>query len=204
MKSLPWLGIARAWVLGARRAQQSQQALDAVEKNVENAPDSPDKQRLKGYIAAARAYTFDIQGNKSTTIAYARQANELLPADEVAVRSLNLTIWGDVLNIDHYDPASMPLLEEALALGLQAKKPHVAMIAAMALASAHLNAGRLHEVQHVFQRMSAIAEEYQSRTQRPLSAMAGIYSLMGRTFAEWGEHEKAVHFTRKGVLLSER
>jgi hypothetical protein len=54
--ALPWLGIARAWVLGAGQVLKSQQILDAVEKSLENTPDIPECQRLKGHIAAARAF----------------------------------------------------------------------------------------------------------------------------------------------------
>jgi LuxR family maltose regulon positive regulatory protein len=204
MTALPWLRIARAWILGAGQVQKSQQMLDAVEMSVENAPAGAERRRLKGHSAAARAFMFSVQGDKPNTIAQARLANELLPADEIAVRALNLTIWGDVLSADGHDPSAMPILEQALALALQAEKPHVAMIAAGALASAHLGAGRLHDLHHVCREALAIAEDYQRRYQRPLAAMANVYPLLARVLAEWGETEKAVQAARKGLMLSER
>jgi LuxR family maltose regulon positive regulatory protein len=204
MIALPWLGIARAWALGARQVQKSQQILDAVEKSVDDAADSVEHQRLKGQIAAARAYLFSIQGDQSNTVSLARQANELLPPDEIAVRAITLAIWGDVRSDDRrHDPNSMPILEQALALALQAKKPHVAMIAAAALASANLHAGRLHELHRICMEALEIAEDYQKRYQRPLSATANVYSLLARVLAEWGENEKAIQFASRGLRLSE-
>ncbi len=204
MIALPWLGIARAWILGAEQVEKSHQILDAVEMSVGNTPDSVECQRLKGHIAAARAYVFSNQGDKANTIAYARQADERLPVDEIVVRAMNLAIWGDVLSVERHDPCAMPILEQALALALQAKKPHVAMIAASALASAHLGAGRLREVHRVCLEALEIAEDYQRRYQRALSATAGVYPLLARVLAEWGENDKAVQFARKGLMMSER
>lgn len=204
MVALPWLRIARAWVLGTGQVQKSQQILDAVEMDMENMPDSVERQRLKGHIAALRTYIFSIQGDKVNTIAYAGLANELLPPDEISVRAMNLTMWGDVMSADGHDPSAMPILEQALALALQAEKPHVAMIAAGALASAHLGAGRLREVNRVCQDALEIAEDYQIHYHHQLSATAGIYSMLARVLAEWWEIENAVQSARKGLMLSER
>ena len=200
----PWLGIARAWVLGVGQIQKSLQILDAVEKSVNNTPDSEESQRLKGHIAAARAFVFCAQGDTANTIAQARLANELLPPDEIAARAMNLTRWGDILIDKQNDLSAMPILEQARELALQAKKPHVAMIASAALASANHHAGRLYELHRICLDTLTIEEDYQRRYQRPLSATAEIYSLLARVHAEWGEDVKAIYFARKGLILSER
>ncbi len=202
--ALPWLRIARAWVLGVEDVQKSLQILDDVEKSVENSPDSEERQRLKGHIAAARAFVFCALGDTTNTIAHARLANELLPADETAARAMNLTRWGDILIDKQNDLGAIPILEHALALARQAKKPHVAMIASAALASANHHAGRLHELYRICLDALAIEEDYQRRYLRTLSATAEIYSLLARVLAEWGENEKAILFARKGLMLSER
>ncbi len=201
--ALPWLGIARAWVLGVGDIQKSQRLLDEVEKGIEDIPDSEERQRLMGHIAAARAFSFCALGDITNTVVYARKADELLPPDEIAVRAMNLTRWGDVLIDSQNDLSAIPILEEALALALKAKKPHVALIAYAALASANNHAGRLHELHRVCLQGLATAEDYQKRYQRPLTLTAEIYSLLARVMAEWGEGEQAIQFAQKGLLLSE-
>lgn len=205
MVALPWLGIAHAWALGSKQVQKSLQILDAVESSLTNIPENVDHRRLKGHIAAARAYLFSIQGDKPKTLANASLANEQLSQDEIAVRAMNLSIWGDMRSDDRrHDPGALPILEQALALALKAEKPHIMMIAAGTLASAHLHAGRLHELHRVCLEALEIADDYQSRYKRPLSATANVYSLLARVLAEWGENEKAIQFARKGLFLSER
>jgi len=204
MTALPWLGIARAWVLGVEHVEKSRQILNAVEKSTEKVVDSFEHRRLNGHLAAARAFVFCAQGDTPNTITHARLANDFLPMDEIAVRAMNLTRWGDILVDKQNDLSGMPILEQALVLALQAKKPHVAMIAYAALASANHHAGRLRELHRVCLEALTIAEDYQRRSQRQLSATAEIYSLLARVLAEWGEDERAIQFARTGLMLSER
>jgi LuxR family transcriptional regulator, maltose regulon positive regulatory protein len=204
MIALPWLGIARAWIMGAGQVQKSMLILDAIERSLLNTPDGFENQRLKGHIAAARAFVFGAQRDIASTIAQAKLANELLPADEIAVRVMNLRIWGDMIIGTRDGPDAMPILEQALGLALQAKKPHVAMMTYSSLATAHLFAGRLHELHSVCLAALKIADDYQRQAQRPLSATADVYALLARVLSEWGENEKAIDFAQKGLILSER
>ncbi len=203
--SMPWLGVGHAWALGARQVQRSQQILDAAEKTSEKMGDVLECRRLKGHIAAAKAFLFSLQGDKDGTIAQAVMANELLPADEIGIRAMNLTVWGDTLADDkRHDPNDTAILQQALALALQARKPHVAMIAESALASAYLQAGKFREMHRVCLEALEIADNYQRQYQQPLSATANVYSLFARVLSEWGENESAINNARKGLTLSER
>jgi LuxR family transcriptional regulator, maltose regulon positive regulatory protein len=204
MVTLPWLGIARAWILGSGHVQKSTQILDAIETSMEKAPDDYQNQRLKGHIAAARAFIFGVQGDAANTIAQARLANELLPAEEIAIRAMNLRNWGDMMVGARNDSDAMPILEQALKLALQAKKPHVAVIIYSTLATAHLFAGRLHELHRVCLDALKLADDYQRQFQRPLAATSDVYPLLARVLSEWGEDERAIDYARKGLILSER
>ena len=205
MIARPWLGIARAWALGAAQVHKSHEILDGVEESIRDLPASAELRRLRGHLAAARAYVFSVEGDRTNTIANARLADDLLPPAEIAVRAMNFTIWGDIRTDDrHHDPAALPMLEQALALAIQADKPHVAMIAASAIASANLHLGRFHEIARVCREALRIADEYERRHQRPLAATANVYTLLGRVMTEWGDHEQAVELAHKGVLMSER
>jgi LuxR family maltose regulon positive regulatory protein len=118
---------------------------------------------------------------------------------------MNLNIWasGYSLNFKGY-PVAIPIIEQALALALQAKKPHVALITATHLASCQQQMGNLHACHRTCLEALAVAEDYEKQYKRQLSATGQIYSLMARNLAEWGEFEKALQIARKGLQLSEQ
>ena len=157
-----------------------------------------------GHIAAARAFLFCSHGDTENTITYARLANEILPEDEIAVRAMNLIFLGDVLVDTQKNPSAMPILEQGMSLALQTRKPHIAVIAMSALANFYHHSGKLRELQKICLEALEIANEYEKRYHRPLSATAEMYSLLARVYAEWGENEKAVQYARQGLFLSER
>lgn len=200
----PWLDIAQAWVLVAERADISNPFLDGVETRIAKMPDKGERQRLLGQLAAVRAFVYSTHGDKTNTVIQAERALAHLSPEECSVRALTLVTWGDVLSVDGPDPAAIPILEQAWEMARQAEKPQIAMMAATALASAHLGVGRLHQAEHVCSAALAIAEAYQARTLATLSATSGVYALQARIASEWGENERAVHLARKGLLLSER
>jgi len=200
----PWLDIAQAWVLVTGKANTAGPLLDVVEASIAQIPDMGERWRLLGQLSAVRAFVYSTQGDKANTVIQARQALAHLPPNEAAVRALTLATWGDVLSVDGHDPEAIPILEQAWGLARQAEKPQVAMMAAVALASAHLGAGRLHQAARVCSEALAIADACLARTLAALSATSGVYALLARIVSEWGENERAIHFARKGLLLSER
>jgi LuxR family maltose regulon positive regulatory protein len=202
---LPWLGIARAWIMGASQIQKSFQLLDEISQVVENMPDDYEHQRLRGYIAAARAFLFNAQGDTANIISNAELADELLPKDDLGVRAMNLNIWasGYTFDFKNYSIA-IPILQQAFLLAHQAKKSHVAVIIATHLASVQQNLGELKECHRICIDALAIAEEYEKQTKRPLSAIGQIYSITARNLAEWGENDKAIQYAKKGLQLCEQ
>jgi LuxR family transcriptional regulator, maltose regulon positive regulatory protein len=202
---LPWLGIARAWIMGASQIQNSFQLLDEIDQDVENMPDTNERCRLIGYIAAARAFLFNAQADTENIISNAKLADELLPVDDFGVRAMNLNIWASGYTFDSKNySVAIPILEQALALALKAKKTHVAVIIATHLASIQQNLGKLKECHRICMDTLAIAEEYAKQTKRPLSATGQIYSITARNLAEWGELDKALQHARKGLQLCEQ
>ncbi len=201
--AVPWLGIARTWIMSGGQIKKSCQILDDVEKSIDPALDEIEARRLRGHLVAARAFVLSADGDTGTVLAYARQADELLPTDEVSVRARNLNTWGNVLVGLRRDAEAISILEQAWELALQAQNPYLVMLAASSLATAHLFAGRFFEQQRICLEALAFADECQKRYSCPLSAAADVYPLLARVYAEWGENEKAIQFARKGLLLSE-
>ncbi len=205
MVARPWLGIARAWALGAAQVGKSQEILDGVEQALEALPEGEERRRMTGHLAAARASLYAVVGDQRNVIAQASRAVELLPEDEQAVRALALLIWGDVRADDRkHDPDAIGMLEEGLALCTRLGKPHGIVMAAGALASANLHVGRFQEMERVCRQGIEVAEEYERRTGRPLAAAANLYALAARVLAEWGRNEEAVQLARRALMMSER
>jgi LuxR family maltose regulon positive regulatory protein len=202
--TLPWLGIARAWILGAGQIHKSEQILDAVEKSLEIVPEGCERQRIRGHIAAARAHVLGAKGDFNEALAHVKLAVDLLPEDEIAVRARCLTIWGDLLVGNGNVSQGIPYLEWAWTMAMRAKRPHVSMIAAASLANAYLFQGRMHELEHVCREALLISEIYEQRVQHPMLATSGVYALLARVLAEWGESEEAIPYARMGLRLSQR
>ena len=134
---------------------------------------------------------------------FAEEADRLLPADETAVRALNLTTLGNALIQRSDDPRSAEVLEQALLLAKQAGQSHVVMQAASGLAYTCILLGKSHRAQRVCEEAIEIAELYQRRNARPLTTAASVYAILSRVWLEGGEYEKALQIARKGMALAE-
>jgi len=163
------------------------------EKTLDRLPEQ-ERQRLAGHLAAARVNLYHAEGNLEETVHQAQLAEQLLPAEEVAVRAHVLSTWGDVLSKDQHDPAAMPILERALGLARQAGNPQVAINAGAALGLAHLGAGRLRAAEQICLDLLALIEDYQRRRQQTPSAASICYPLLGRIHLEKGESETAIYW----------
>jgi LuxR family maltose regulon positive regulatory protein len=199
----PWLAIARAWVLSTGQIEKSHQMLDAVERQIEPVVDNLECRRMRGHIAAVRAYLYTTQRQRIPAIENARQADTLLPLDETAVRAMNLDNLGDALLLDQNTTAAIHAMEQARQLAMQAKKPHIAVIALASIGYTHLSSGRLHEAHSVCQEALTIAEDYQRQYQRPLSAAADAYAILSRVLSEWNRNDEAILTAQKALKLSE-
>ncbi len=200
----PWLGIARAYLLGNNQFQKSYQILETVAANVENMPESAEKGRLRGHLEAAWADIYGLQGDVANTVYHAQQAEIWLPPEEVEMRAANLAQWGDILSKDGYNPDAMPILEHALELALQADRPHSVVMVSAALAMGHLSAGRLREAHQVCQQALTVTDDYQRRAGQEILAVAMNYAILARIYIEWDEMEKSSQLGFKGLALSER
>ncbi len=202
--SLPWLDVAYAWGLAYMGQNlRSAQILSLVEKHKELL--SGDKrEKMLGHVAAVRAYLAWTDGDQSTgAVKFAEEAERLLPADETAVRALNLTTLGNALIQSSDDPRSAEVLEQALLLARQGGQSHVVMQAASGLAYADILLGKSHRAQMVCAEAIELAELYHRRNGRPLTTAASVYAILSRVWLEAGEVEKALSIARKGMALSE-
>lgn len=198
----PWLAVAYAW-LSVGHFQKALDLLALSEKTLPNLH-KPERQRLMGHLAAARVNLYNAEGNIEETVHQAQLAEQWLPPEEIAVRALVLSTWGDILSKDHHDPDAMPILERALRLAREAGNPQVALNAGCALVLAHFGAGRLRIAEQICLDLLALLEDYQHRHQQTPMGAAICYTLLGRIVLEKGEPEAAIHWGRKSLALGER
>lgn len=199
----PWLGVAHAWGLAYAGQLVRAEAELAQAESQSAALAEEERDRMMGYIGAVRAYTAWSKGDQPEAVTLAEQAIALLPPDEIAVRAFNLTTLGNALVQYTIHPQAIAVLEQAMLLARQAGQLHVFMLAAGGMAYACIQSGHIHGANEVCKEAIEIADSYQRRNLRPLTAAASVYALLARVWMEWGETEKALQAARKGVALSE-
>jgi len=199
----PWLDVAYAWGLAyTGQNQKADLILSHAEQHMEGLPNDKRKKAM-GHVAAVRGYLAWTNGDQSErAVAFAEKADGFLPADEIAVRALNLTSLGNALYQDYDNPRASVVLEQALQLAQQAGQLHVVMQAASGLAYVYVLMGRSNQAQAVCEEAIEIARSYQRRNSHPLTAVASVYALLSRVWLERAEYEKALQIARKGMALS--
>ncbi len=203
-KSLPWLDVAHAWGLAyTGENQKAGQVLAQAEQHMEGLPRDR-REKALGHLSAVRAYLAWTDGGQTEkAVSLAEEADRLLPADEIAVRALNLVTLGNALTQNVDDPRGVAVLEQALHLAQEAGQLHVIMQAASGLAYLNLLLGNSQQALNVCAQAIEAAEAYQRRNARPLTAAASVYAALARVWFEAGEFEKALQTARKGMALSE-
>ncbi|RPI83152.1 MAG: hypothetical protein EHM41_16625 [Chloroflexi bacterium] len=201
--SLPWLEVAHAWSLAyTGQMARAEEALSLSEKHRDELPEN-EQTRMAGHTNAVRAYMAWALGKQQEAVEYAMEAALFLPAEEHAVRALNMTTLGNALVQYEADPRAMDLLEQAVVLARQARQSHVFMPAATALAFAYLMLGLFRKAHAVCLEAIEVADMYQRRTGQALPAAASAYAELAVILGEWGEIEKSIQVARKGLTLSE-
>jgi len=201
---LPWLGVAHAWALAyAGQMEQAGILLSLTRKHLEALP-ADERCRMMGHIAAVQAYVVWVHGSQQQAVDFSTEAESLLPAEEIAVRTLNLTTLGNALTQYGSNPDALEVLEQALALARQADESHVFMLAATALAYACFQLGRLHKAHEICLEAIQAADAYQRCKGQVLAAAASAYAEQAIILGEWGETEKSLQAARTGLTLSEQ
>jgi LuxR family maltose regulon positive regulatory protein len=215
VRAHPWLCIGLAWVSGL--AGQ----LDAVEPLLHNAtkalaewehsipepePSCAERQRTRahGHVAAVRAAVAIIRGDMLPAAELAREALELLPADDMMARS-----WAAmVLGLTIYHGSDLTAADQALAKAATADqrsgKGHVAVLALCNLAALQMDRGQLHTAERTLRDALRLAGEYADRTGRHLRGTDLTHTYLGVLLCQWNRLDAALGHLRDGAALAER
>ncbi|MFQ5857463.1 MAG: LuxR C-terminal-related transcriptional regulator [Anaerolineae bacterium] len=205
VRSQPWLSVAHAWML-AFTGQ-----LDAVEPLLRDAEEAAvswqqpaEEQHIRGHFAAVRACVAVVTGDKLQTAELAREALELLPADDLMTRGwaamvlgLNLYQSGDIAAADQ-------ALSEAVKICRATGDSHVAVLALCNLGAVQMNKGQLIQAAHTFREALRLAEEYADRAGRRLPVSAYAHTYLGALLCQWNDLDAAMSHLREGIELSKQ
>ncbi|MGE5223756.1 MAG: hypothetical protein ACM3PY_15065, partial [Omnitrophica WOR_2 bacterium] len=148
----------------------------------------PGDHELQGNAAIYRALIADLRGEMAAAVHLASQAEQLLPASSLLVRSLIPFILGD----GYFGTGDMTgagqAYEQIHQIGKVTRNPWTISVALAKLASVKKIQGRLHEAMRLYQEVFSMADELGGSTFGTLGASYIGYSDLLR---EWNELAKA-------------
>jgi LuxR family maltose regulon positive regulatory protein len=213
VRSHPWLCISVAWV-----AVFSGQ-MDQVEPLLRDAGlaagglDPParspvlskaEREHLDGHAAAIRATVAFLEGSESRTVSLAREALELLPAQDSMARGWATVILG-LMSYQSNDLAvADQVLSEAVAISQASGHGHVAVVALSNLAALQMDRGQLSKAAATLRDALRLAGDYAHRTGRQLLGSSSAHAYLGVLLYQWNDLHDALAHLREAAKLSER
>ena len=156
--------------------------------------------KLAASIAAARAYAAQARGDADTTVAYARQALDLLPADDDVGRRVPAAILG--LGQWHRGELDAAYRTLSAALASFEHTGHIpgAVSGAYGLADIRSTLGRLHDAAAVFRHALDMVAEIGDPV---FPGVAESHVGLGEIHLEWGDLDAAIRHMEHGRALGE-
>jgi LuxR family maltose regulon positive regulatory protein len=194
--SRPWLCVQTGWAYSdVGELERSEIYLRHAERALANINDSKELKRISGNIALIRAGNAQIEGNLPETVRYAELAMQLIPEDELLLRSqaaitLGFTHWA-VGNVEASLEAMQSWVEEMQKLG----NPMYAIASAFAVADMQVALGRLgaagEALHQAIQQATAIGEQAEAVTAHHHLGLATLAHEQGDDAAR-AEHLQSV------------
>ena len=154
--------------------------------------------KLAASIAAARAYAAQARGDAVATVTYARQALDLLPADDHVGRRVPAAILG----LGQWREGELDAAFRTLSAALSsfARTGHIpgAVSGAYGLADICTTQGRLRDAAAVFRQALELVDEIGAPV---FPGVAELHVGLGEVHLEWGELDAAVAHMQRGQAL---
>ncbi len=196
----PWLCIGRAWLAaytGQIRTVDS--ILETAEAEINDLPRADDQRRLYGHVAAIRAFSSWILGEREVAVRTAKEALDCLDATESVIRCQTATVLGLALAGAEERARAY---EQALVYARQSSLSHVTFFAYGCWAYHLLFQGRLHETQAAC--LEAIRLAQTGAARQPLPTLSYIYATLSMVLCEWNDLDGALRYAREAVALARR
>ena len=171
------------------------------DEDLQPSADEPLRQVLLGFFAAVRSWRAYLKGEPHGAIALAQRALELLPEEDVELRSFAAFRLAEAYRTaDDLEAASAAFAETA-ELGRAAGHEYLVLRAMSRQAKLQMARGRLRKADHVLQRTLRFAVE---RGGDSLPATGEAYVAVGKLLYEWDELETAARRLKEGIRQAER
>jgi LuxR family maltose regulon positive regulatory protein len=214
--SKPHLSIFHAWfLLSSGQLGAAERSLQAVEHSLDSRPDratetesqeqnsvtSSDRVRLRGRVAAIRAFLASYRADVQGIIQHAHQALEYLSEQDLTWRSITAITLGDAQGFKGDMTAAYEARLEALKACKAAGDIYCILVASNKLAITLRAQGRLKRTIEMCQQQLQLAE--QSGISQSV-VVGWLLAIWGETLAELNDLDGAVRLAKKGFKLAER
>ena len=205
VRAQPWLCIAQAWMLAfTGQLGAVEPLLQDAERTAANWKVLAETQHIRAHIAAVQTYVAMIRGEESRTAELARQALELLPADDGMTRGwaamvlgLNLYQGGDIAAADQ-------ALAEAVAISQASGDSHVAVLSLCNLVAVQIERGELQRAARMLQDALRLAAEFSARSGQPLPISTYAHILFGGLLYQRNDLIAAMRHLREAIEVGEQ
>ncbi len=213
--SRPHLCVYHAWhlFLGGQfeMAEQTIQAIEHVlDSSTERADETEreghvslteyERRKLRGRIAAVRAFMMSYRGDVPGIIQYANLALERLPEHDLTWRSMTAIVLGDTYGFTGDMAAAYKARFEALKVCEAVGDVYLIMIANLKLAITLREQGKLRRTVEICRQQMQLAREFELSQTRSFGWLLAVW---GEALAELDDLDGAIDKVKKGVELSE-
>ncbi len=202
IRTRPWLCVAGAWGhLLTGQPSSAGEYLQAVEQIIGSQRDLEDAAAVQGHICAIRAYLNVYQGELGAARALAEQALELLPEDELVVRSfVAFTLGGACLMVDELEQAQRAFLH-ASRMARAGENIHIAAPSLRVIAQLLEARAELHQAHTYCTEAIQLARTASGRISPVAADALGVLSDL---HYEWNDLQAARQHASLGLELGER
>ena len=205
VRTQPWLGIARAWILAfTGRLDEIEPLLRVVEEMMTSRERSAEGLHISGHVAAVRACVAGIRGEPLQAAQRAREALERLPEDDRLTRGWTAMALGIELSRSGDGAAADEAFSTAVTISRATGDSHVAVLALCNQGAAQVERGQLVRAADTLRGALRLAEEYAVRAGRQLPVRAYAQACLGVILCEWNEVEAGMSQLREAIALCER
>jgi LuxR family maltose regulon positive regulatory protein len=192
----PWLRIYYAWACFFSESEAAEAQLQAVERQLQVGGVIALAAEMQGHIAAIRAWIAHARGDPHRAAAFSRQAIELWPQVDAAIRSGLMSLWGIGCFVQNDLSGSARAYAESVDLARSSGNIMLEVLSHASLGGLNRMMGRLREAEAIFQ------EALQTAIRNKSPAAGQAYACLAHLYREWNDLASARFFAEKLIESS--